>query len=277
MRHPNAMADRFENPPLAELAAELRWGGPSIGTGIVGLSPTRFGSPSSADEEFFMRFGGKASAAGFGRIERLIPPGFPVPPFQVVYRFRQTKDEDGKGTIIFQVGPGVFTANITPPYQSWSAFRPTVETGLGILLDTRNEAQKSVPLHSLSLRYINMYGAKFTNDQPLSDFLKEKLGFGVLLPNAILKEAIGYGQVKFSSQIAIPLAEDRTMRINLGEGSVNNENAVVVDTSVSYDGTVEPVVSNALEVFNSLNDVHHRVFMATSTKLHDIMKPLQEG
>jgi len=106
------MPKRFKNPPLVELIAELRWGTAGIVAGPQG-APQLVMATGSQYEEFFMRFGSKIAALGYERIERIIPPGFPAPPFQATYRFR--KKEPEQGTTLYQVGGGVFSANITPP------------------------------------------------------------------------------------------------------------------------------------------------------------------
>src|SRR5215471_16972408 len=161
------MPERYRNPPLVELIGELRWGS----------SGSSFPLPPGSHEEFFMRFGSRAGAVGYERVERLVPPGFPAPPFQAVYRFRKKAPETG--TTLYQVGAGVFTANITPPYESWQEFRPVVEEGVDILLETRNPSEKDTPFTSASLRYIDAFGYQLTEGRSTAAFLRDVLGFAV--------------------------------------------------------------------------------------------------
>src|SRR5271166_1956846 len=150
------MPKRFKTPPLVELAAEIRWGAAAMpqaqGQGqVIVLAPGQL-------EEFFMRFSSSVGALGYDRVERIIPPGFPTPPFQATYRFRKKEQEQELGTTLYQVGGGVFTANITPPYHSWQHFRPVVERGAECLLDTRNPSEKEMPFAPAILRYIDAFG-----------------------------------------------------------------------------------------------------------------------
>jgi uncharacterized protein (TIGR04255 family) len=271
------MAIRFETAPLVELIAEVRWGGPAAPlAGSASMMPfAGIGTPSARDEEFFMTFGGKASPAGYGRVERLIPPGFPVPPFQVVYRFRKSQPEQ-QGTTVYQIGPGIFPANITPPYRSWDEFRPVVRQGVELLLASRSEDQKELPLHSVSLRYIDSYGKQFTAGEPLSSFLKDKLGFAVELPPALADAISKYEDVKFTSQLRAPLKVGQQIRINIGDGFVNNEPTIVVDTTIVAEHTIAPTIDEAMTSFERAHEVHRDVFVGISKKLHHIMKPVRE-
>src|SRR5437868_4412920 len=100
----------FESPPLIEIVAELRWGLPEIGLPNEPqvLQNLSFGvGPSTRLEELFMRFGAKAAAHGYTTFERIVPPGFPLLPFQPVYRYRKASED--QATTLYQLGAGVFT------------------------------------------------------------------------------------------------------------------------------------------------------------------------
>lgn len=136
------MRERFKHPPLVELIAELRWGS---GGGVLPSAQSQGVRPillalSGQHEEFFMRFGSKAGALGYDLVERVMPQGFSAMPFQIVYRFRKKLQE--QGTTLYQVGAGVFSANSTPPYRFWNDFRPVLEQGVKLLLETRNPLEK---------------------------------------------------------------------------------------------------------------------------------------
>jgi hypothetical protein len=83
------MPERFKNPPLVELVAELRWSKGGLMNSPEGAGQTLFMLPAGQYEEFFMRFGSKIGSLGYDRLERIVPSGFPAPPIQVTYRFRK--------------------------------------------------------------------------------------------------------------------------------------------------------------------------------------------
>jgi uncharacterized protein (TIGR04255 family) len=262
------MPERYRYPPLVELIAELRWGSPLPAAQPQNVIVLATGS----HEEFFMRFASRAGALGYQQVERLLPPGFPASPFQAIYRFRKQAPE--KGTTVYQVGTGVFSANITPPYHSWEDFKPVVEEGVRILLETRNPAEKEQPFTSASLRYIDAFGKKFTEGRSTDAFIRDVLGFEVKPPAAVLNEGANAG-IKPSLQLQIPLKSGQQMSLTLAEGAVSGEEAVVMDITVSSDGPIAPSAPDAVAVFQSAHDICHRVFVGTTRKLSHIMQLIE--
>jgi uncharacterized protein (TIGR04255 family) len=268
------MAERFKYPPLVELAAELRWA--SLGL-LVSKTPTPTAMTFAASgqyEDFFMRFGSRVGALGYERVERIVPPGFPALPFQAIYRFRKKEPEEG--TTIYQVGGGVFTANITPPYHSWEQFRPVVERGVECLLSTRNPAEEHMPFGAVILRYINAFGAKFTQERSAESFVQEVLGFAVDLPRSIRAEMVDGGAPKMNLQLDIPLP-GRRMSITLGQGVVGGEESLIMDLTVITEDPVAANVHDIMAAFDTSRGAIHRVFLGVTQKLLQIMQPIEEG
>jgi uncharacterized protein (TIGR04255 family) len=228
------MPERFKNPPLVELVAELRWGG---GTVLPGTGAGSFVMvPSGQYEELYLRFGSKVGALGYDRIERIVPPGFATPPFQATYRFRKKEPEEG--TTIYQVGGGVFSANITPPYHSWDQFRPVVERGVECLLATRNTSEMQMPFAPAILRYIDAFGDKFTEGRSAASFIQDTLGFRIALPEALRSEMSPNTEVRPTFQLAIPLKSGQLMNLALADGLASGEQAVVMDLSVVQETSI---------------------------------------
>jgi uncharacterized protein (TIGR04255 family) len=264
------MRERYRHPPLVELIAELRWG-----SAIPASQPQ---GPillvTSSHEEFFMRFGSKAGALGYERVERLIPAGFPAMPFQAIYRFRKKGPEEG--TTLYQVGAGMFSANITPPYDSWERFEPVVREGVRILLESRNPSEREMPFTSASLRYIDAFGSKFTEGRSMATFVREVLGFVIELPAAVLNEMTTNAEPKPSLQLLVPLKSGQQMSVVLAEGLVSGEQAVVMDLTVSTESQIPATsVDSAMAVFETAHEVLHRVFVGTTKKLSDVMELIE--
>lgn len=269
------MADRYKNAPLVELVAEVRWGT----GGVVGAPPQGAGPVMVATgqyEEFFMRFGSRLGTLGYDRIERLVPPGFPTLPFQTIYRFRKTEQEQGQGTTLYQVGAGVFSANITPPYHSWKQFRPVVEKGIELLLETRNAAEQNVPFDISNLRYINAFGDKFTKGLSVAKFVQEVLGFKIELPIAVRNEASPNSEIKPLFQLSIPLKIQQQMSLFLTEGIVHGLPAIVMDLTVTNDTSIKPIKGDVMTSFDMARQVIHNVFVGITKELSPIMEPVAE-
>jgi uncharacterized protein (TIGR04255 family) len=267
------MPERYKHPPLAELVAELRWGSGNI-------MPTAQQSPvllvaAGQYEEFFMRFGSKVGAHGYERVERIVPPGFPTMPFQAIYRFRQKQQT--KGTTLYQVGPGMFSVNITPPYHSWREFRPVVAKGVSVLLEpeTRNASEANQPFSNAILRYINSFDDRFTQGHSIPTFVRDVLGFKIELPSAVLNELAPDKEVKPYLQLAIPLRSGQQMSMLLAEGTVSGAQTVIMDITVSLEAPIPPTEVDVMAVFDAAHDVIHRVFVGTTTNLSSIMEPIE--
>lgn len=110
----------FRNAPLAEVVVELRWQPTQVG--IIPFQTPGTPQPSvivgtTELENFYADFANNIAKHGFVRSERLIPSGMPAIQGQAVLRFRSTLPD--KTGVLYQVGPGMFSANAIPPYRSW--------------------------------------------------------------------------------------------------------------------------------------------------------------
>lgn len=226
-------------------------------------------------DEFFMRFGGECYQMGFQRSERLVPAGFPVLPFHPVYRYRRSEDAAGSPAL-YQIGAGLFSANALPPYRSWSAFAQIVADGVRALLKTRPSDESATAFSSASLRYINAFGPDFLQGRTSSRFISDVLGFRVELPEAV--RAVSSPVEPFGAvlQLTIPAANGLRIAMMVGEGVVTGASAVMLDTTVSSVGPVEPDEGVLMRTFDSARSIIHDSFVALTRPLHEFMGPEEE-
>lgn len=266
----------FSKPPLVELIAELRWGAPAMvlpisgGTGGISSGPIPV-TISNRAEELFMRFGSKVAEEGFSRFERVVPSGFPLMPFQPVYRYR--KAAAANETSLYQLGPGLFTANITPPYQSWEHFRPVVEAGVAKLLESRDEAEKDEPFGAVLLRYIDAFGPEFTQGLSVFDFLTQKLGFVIALPGEISALADPSQPIQPTLQFGIRLGNSLFMNIAAGEGNVDGRPALILDTTVSTTKALSCNLDEVMHAFDEAHGVIRKTFIGITKSIENLMEP----
>jgi uncharacterized protein (TIGR04255 family) len=267
---------RFGKPPLVELIVELRWAAPPIvlpAGGAAGMLPGSVVA-STGYEELFMRFGARAAAEGYSGFERLVPPGFPLVPFQPVYRYRKTTPEPG--TTLYQLGVGLFSANITPPYKSWQAFRPIVEKGVAILLECREGSEKDSAFDMASLRYIDAFKPDLTQGRGAFRFLTEVLGFTVKLPEAIQRQTAPDVAIRPVLQFSIPLKTGLLMNLNVGEGTADGQEAVITDTSVLAGKEVPAGLATVMIALDSAHDAIHETFLGITQNIYELMEPKHE-
>jgi uncharacterized protein (TIGR04255 family) len=272
------MTVTFGNAPLVEIIAELRWNPQPLGSQIGGGNNAPIAvmpvNTNSLDE-FFMRFGGAVYKHGFERAERLIPTGFPFMVFQPVYRYRKPSEEDA--SVLYQVGAGVFSANAIPPYQSWNAFSPKVEAGIEALLRTRSDAEKVIPFSSISLRYLDAFGPALTQGRDVGTFIREVLNIKLDLPVGFSKHVAQGQRVKPSIQLALPLSSGMTMNVGIGEGMVNNEVTIIMDTTVGTTGDTPANKGSVIAALNAARYVIHEMFIDLTKPIEGLMQPRNEA
>jgi len=163
--------------PLIEVIFEIHWANKS--------SSGEF--EWSGDEISFFpgQFNGIAKDKGFGYVERANlqkgPLDIPSLPFQATYRFRKEKNT----WPCFQIGLGLFTANVTNEFYmgGWNSFKESIQLGLEILSDGHPTGFNNLPIVSTELRYID--GFTFADGETAEDFIMNNLSLKFELSDRI--------------------------------------------------------------------------------------------
>lgn len=258
----------FENAPVIELLAELRW-----------LPPTVVMSEGNAPvpmivgrevEEFFMMFSNEIAKSGFNQAERVVPPGFPLLLHQVMWRFKSPKQPG----VLLQVGPGLFSANALQPYKRWKDFKPTVELGIAALLATRPIAEKDLTFSAVTLRYMNAFTGELLGANTPTGFIRDVLGFKVALPTIFTDLTGGKGQSSETANVLLPVANTtKVMSVAVGDGMVNSAPAAIYDISVSETRPVAGDLKAVLDGLTASRDLIHQCFLVLTESIRDKMKP----
>lgn len=260
----------YENAPLIEVIAEFRWA-------LVPLASM----PGAAVDPFFQRASGHftevVGKAGFSHVERLIPPEVPleVVAYQPVFRYRR----EANIWPLFQIGPGLMSCNITPPYAGWADFRKIIETGLRSLDQTFRINNGNTELNMIQVRYINGFTAKHGMIN-FGDFCKDDLNLGITLPPDIATTIADPQRLTFAANFGFPLAgiKASSMEINCAQGQSKEEPAAILQLSVirQHDLKGEKTVDDALvwmgEAHKSIRGVFKNM---TSQKLKNLMGPMR--
>jgi uncharacterized protein (TIGR04255 family) len=265
----------FKQPPLVEIIADVRWDIP----GVPGVPEQLMGAPlpvpdASAHEIHFMNFASKAGAKGFGLVERVIPPGFPLFAHQAAFRYRNTTGVSGAP--LFQLGPGIFSINIVPPYKSWKSFIPFVDLGLDLLLDSRSPEDKGRPFSSVRLRYIDAFGENLRQGKSTVAFLSENLGVKIQLPESVTKFCTDAKAMKPTLSVVMPI-EKGTLELKITEGWVRNVRSLVMDTSVLFKGPLGPDKQVLRSALDAAHTIIHDSFVGMTSSLHELMDPEEQG
>lgn len=257
----------FENAPVVELIAELRWMPPGLAPMAAGQVTIAMGRET---EEFFLRFGAEVAKHGYTQAEKLVPAGFPAILHQVSWRFRKPGDQ----TTLLQVGPGLFSANALQPYRRWKDFRPTVELGVAALLTTRVEAEKAVAFSGTSLRYMNAFTGPLLSGKVPHAFIADVLGFKLALPKSVGDLIDPKRQVSTSANLLLPIANtSKVMSLAIGDGLLNTEAAAMFDITVAEQNPVPATTAEVMTALSASRDIIHDCFLKLTEPLKQLMKP----
>jgi uncharacterized protein (TIGR04255 family) len=253
----------YRKPPLVEVIVEVRWQ-------LIGLQAV----PDAAVDPLFpaleTSFLKHVAQEGFGHLERLVPPGVPLEliAYSPVHRIRR---EPNKWPL-FQLGPGIMTCNIVPPYDGWGRFRELVDFGLNGLF---SEGKDSIKISALMLRYLDA----FTAEHGLADarkFLKEDLSVSTgISPELVGKYSNDPAKATTIVENTMPVADPENSRITtrFAEGKKEGAPAVIADWQVRTEATVG-TRDNAMKWFDAAHGLINKLFHAmVSERVLNLMEP----
>lgn len=248
------MSVSVENAPLLELIAEVRW----IPSGIRGDTgaangPRIIPPPATSQHEFFKRFAGEVRGAGYTESTRLVPEPFPLLAHQPAFRCNSVNVGETKS--LYQVGPGLFSANAVPPYESWSSFGPIVRSGVEALLRARDPGEKDSPFIGATLRYIDAFGPYLTRGLDTAEFARDVLGIKIDLPEGLTQHLQRGEAWKPFVQFHVPVRPGVLLALALGDGVANDAPAILMDMSVSFDLALAPTCDDVMGAMDEAHDL----------------------
>jgi len=242
---------------------------PTLPSAVPQITIATAGKPFiSAGDEFFTRFATIVAADGFGLAERLVPVGFPVLPIQPVFRYRRLTQDSG--AVLYQLGQNVFSANVLPPYGSWSEFEPVIHTGVRALLLSR---QSEEPITAVLLRYVNAFAGELRQNKSVGAFISDVLGIRIILPDAVQRIVAPGSDIKPNLQLQIPVQGGCELSMQVAEGLVNGQPQIMQDIVMSVTGDTAPNEQAIMVKLNGLHSLIHDMFVGMTQPLHSAMKP----
>ncbi|MGO4609057.1 TIGR04255 family protein [Variovorax sp. 2RAF20] len=248
------MSTSVENAPLLELIAELRWRPIGLPHDVEPATrPAIIPAQVKGLDEFFMRFGREVHEAGYSKGERLAPEQVPMLAHQPIYRFNSRSEGGTKS--LYQVGPGLFSANAVPPYESWSSFGPLVQSGVKALLKSRDVAERDAQFLGATLRYLDAFGPLLTEGRDSATFVREVLGIQIALPSALTQHLQPGAAWKPFLQFHIPVRSNVLLAVAIGDGRANDTPALLMETAVSFAFPIAPEADAVMAAFNEAHEL----------------------
>jgi uncharacterized protein (TIGR04255 family) len=230
----------YESAPLVEVIAEVHWHIERLSTvPDGGLDPQYAGLVAQLEQAF--------PNAGFPVVERLVPPQVPIELLadKPVMRFWRGP----KQYPLIQIGPGLMTVNIVPPYEGWKAFKPVVLQALDVLKSSYPMADALLKFERAELRYLD----GFTRRHGLTsyaEFIQQNLDLSFQLPSAVTSCATKPPErhIICSADFRFPL-HDRPGNaglIRLRPGTIGEEPGAILDCAMQWQDSAAGIPKDAL-------------------------------
>ena len=265
------MSEFFPNAPLVELAVEFRWTLES--TGDTSNADEALDAFATVDydelhEPLYKRLRAGLAKEGFGQSERIVPKGFPTPPYMAVYRCLKADDE---ASVLYHFGPGVFSVNAIPPYRNWEKFRPDVEVGLRVILGAWDR-DEDAEFSRIALRYIDAFSEDFLEGKSRFEFVTSILGFGLSLPPAIAALSENAEQLDAFIQYSVALKGGSELAVRAGEATVNNEKVVILDLAIHSKTATPATLEASFGVLDSAHEVINASFVEMTSPVSHVLR-----
>jgi len=237
----------YENAPLIEVIAEVRWA-------LVAVSSIPGGGVDPHFDIMSDKFIESIEGQGYGIIERLAPPDIPIEILagKPVWRIRRQPN----AWPLYQVGPGVFTCNIVPRYNGWQSFRPTIFDGVSSLARSFPIPLQYVNIEAFALKYVD----GFSRDHGVvyyTQFLSRELGVTLTLRKGLLsKFGLPNSGLEFAGRVKFHVGRPEASEVYLSfqPGKKNNVDALIAEFSVHKQGA--HLSANTEAICSWLDDAH---------------------
>lgn len=258
----------YDHAPLVEVIAEVHW-----------ELKTLESNPQARIDPYFDIFRDQFLDAlkshGFAHEERLFPKEIPIEllPYKPHLLLREQQNQ----WPLFQIGPGLFTANIIPPYSGWNEFRETLIIGLEALVSSYPLAPKTMNIGRTELRYIDAFTKELGMDI-YDTFLEKDLGISSCLPKKIVENFLPkdrYPESKIENRFPSSKPEGSEGILRVSPGMAGDNPAAIMELICRKVGPRGHQTSTALaDWFDSAHfSVRDWFNMITSEELQKRMGP----
>jgi len=258
----------FQNAPLIEMIAEVRWR----------LTPIA-SIPNGGIDPFYdilkQSLIKNTSNFGYPVIQEIVPPEIPR---ELLAGTATTQFRKKAGAWpLFQLGPGLFTVNITENYTGWTGcFREEVSLGIKSLYEA-HPAPKMLQITSIKLIAIDAFSA----EHGFRNYLEYSEGFldlGRVLPkNFVNQYAIEDESFEVNSETKFQLKDlkDSIARVNISSGKKNNERALILQTAIESNKKLD-TAETVMNWFDEAHLVHRSMFRSFLTEqLKQALDPVE--
>lgn len=238
----------YQNAPLVEVICEVRWALQRISSIPGGQIDPHF----DAFKEDSIKL---ANEAGFGIQEQVQNQNFPreFRPYAAEVRFRRRSGE----WPVFQIGPGMFTVNMTPPYEGWSNFQPIVRHCVEMLLAAYPLHERYLKINRLELRYVDAFD-KSLGFSSYMQFAPPHITIKTEIPADLINQhAANRDGIEVNTRVMMPIKSPKNSMaiVGLAKGLKDSMSALIADIIIREDKN-EPIHSNLEEIVSWFDEAH---------------------
>jgi hypothetical protein len=111
----------------------------------------------------------------------------------------------------------------------------------------------------------------FIKERSLTSFLS-LLGVSMNLPSALTAVATSEEARSIYWKTVLPVPTG-SVTVSVGDGTVNNQFGIVLDTIVVTDAPTAPSVDEIMKTLDSAHEITNRFFVKLTEPIHDLMQP----
>ena len=212
----------YEKAPLIEVIAEIHWA-------LKKLEST----PDAKIDPYYDLF--KDNFINFAKKKKLTHHQELVPdivPPELLPHQPRLRLRTGEGCWpLAQLGPGIMTANIVPPYNGWNAFAPFLYNLVDGLFKNYPISEKTLHIQKLHLRYIDGFDKSFGFER-YSDTAEKTVGIRCPIPDNFIQQCVKADKQTtylFEYRFSNTSPDGSLGKIKLAPGRMNNEDALIME------------------------------------------------
>ena len=257
----------YDKAPLIEVIAEIHWTLKKLGT----APDAKIDPYYDLFKENFLNY---TESMGLKNRQELVPD---IVPLELLPNQPKLRLRSGENIWpLAQMGPGIVTANIVPPYNGWSAFSPFLYHLVDGLFESYPISDKTLRIEKLHLRYIDGFDKSFGFER-YSDFANTMLGINCQMPDNFIERSVkedSQSTYLFEYRFANSSPVGSHGKIKLAPGRMNNNNAMVMEfyCESTFPGNSAVKSANMKNWFEEAHQCLHLQFETLATpELKDIM------
>lgn len=244
----------YDSPPLIEVIAEIRWS-------FVPLASIPDGGVDPHFDKFQAAFTENAAKKDYSHIDVIVPTEIPKEFFagKPVLRVRRGSDK----WPLLQIGPGLLTVNLVPPYQGWAEFKRELHEALELLFLSYPDSNITLKMDRIHLRYLDAFTTNHGLGKYFGRFVHDGLRVGVNVPKEMADHVEGdlIDSISTSAQLTFSVKdmENTSGEIKFSPGTKGQDKERALISEFQIVKSLQNKIVSAREIESWFDEAHLRL------------------